>query len=72
MIRILEYIVFFLITYKMIRLFIGDDAPKKSQPREDQVHFDQRFDQYNNNSSQQSPPSSRFNEAEPIDYEEVK
>ena len=66
MLRLLEFIISVLVIYKIFRMFATDQEPQKvQQPREKQnIHF---------NDTQNNPsPNSRFNSAEPIDYEEVK
>lgn len=68
MLRLLEYIIFILLAYRIIKALMSDHKPERTpQPRERQtVNFTPRNDDV-------SPSqTSKFNSAEPIDYEEVK
>ncbi len=68
MFRFFEYIVFLVIGYKIIRmLFADNNAKQKVQPPE------QKQTIYNNHQQQNNTaPNQKFNDAEFIDYEEVK
>lgn len=70
MFRFLKYIVFFILGYKIIKMVFAEDKPNQnippSPPRQ----------KINNNNQQQqnnhSTSNSKFDDAEFIDYEEVK
>ncbi|MDB5227575.1 MAG: hypothetical protein JWN78_1768 [Bacteroidota bacterium] len=70
MLRLLEYIIFILLAYRIIKALMSDHKPERTtQPRERQTM------DFTHQQEQPSPPisqSSKFNSAEPIDYEEVK
>jgi hypothetical protein len=66
MLRLLVYILFFIVAYKIVRELLADELPQKRAPRRPEnpnIH-------HHHTSSQDSP--AKFNDAETIDYEEIK
>ena len=71
MFRILEYIVFFLLGYKVLKVLFAENKPKQ------RVQSSTPNQHINFNDNQQAKTTStsnksKFNDAEFIDYEEVK
>jgi hypothetical protein len=70
MFRLFEFIVFLLLGYKLLRLlFEGSPSPKPQQTQQRQD-----FSNHNHYQSQgtSTPSPDKFDDAEFIDYEEVK
>lgn len=68
MFRFLKYIVLFILGYKIIKMVFAENKPKQTvPPSPPRQHI-------NTDNSQQKSTSnnSKFNDAEFIDYEEVK
>ncbi len=69
MFRFLKFIVLFILGYKVIKMIFAENKPKQTvppSPIRQNIHPD-NFQQ-----NTQPPTHSKFNDAEVIDYEEVK
>jgi hypothetical protein len=69
MFQVFRYIIFFLVGYKIIKLIFGNNARQKSvePPSKRQSINTVNQQQYSN-----AKPASNFDDAEFIEYEEVK
>jgi len=73
MIRFLEYIVFFLLGYKLLKILFVDGKPKQRvQPQNPNQNINSNNNYQQTKTNAASNTNSKFNDAEFIDYEEVK
>ena len=69
MVRLLKYIIIFIAGYKLVKIIWAQFNPQEEQinPAPKQQNF-----QHPQNTSTNNPTTSKFNDAELIDYEEVQ
>ena len=66
MFRFFKYIVLFILGYKVIKMLFAQTQPQQKVPQTPPKS------NINSNNHQQNPQPSKFNDAEVIDYEEIK
>lgn len=69
MFRFLRYIVFFLLGYKVLKVLFAEDKPRQTVPP---TMPKQNINTDNFQQKSSATVNSKFNDAEYIDYEEVK
>ncbi len=76
MFRFFKYILIFIASYKLIKMIWAQLQPQEEKlepkPPRQNVYQQNHYHQYPNQTPQQPPAASKFNDAEFIDYEEVK
>lgn len=70
MFRFFKYIVLFILGYKLLKTLFADNQPSQgnTQPPQPQPNNHQYF----NSTTSSTPQTSKYDDAELIDYEEVK
>lgn len=69
MFRFLKIIVLFILGYKVIRMIFAENKPKQTVPPSP-IRQNIHPDNFDNNKT--TTPNTKFNDAEFIDFEEVK
>lgn len=68
MFRFFKYIILFVLGYKVIKMLFAENKQQRVEPTPPR----QNINNNNQQQKQQATPNTKFNDAEFIDYEEVK
>ena len=69
MFRLLKYIILVVLGYKVLRMLFAQAQPQKGN---DYTPPPQDNSQFQNNATTTTTPANKYNDAELIDYEELK